>query len=63
MEKEVRAHEEGHKDQITEAVTPIIIKVNIDNKTVEFTDRAGKAILKAANAFTNSKQAANMSSS
>jgi RHS repeat-associated protein len=62
LEREVKAHEEGHKDQLMAAANaPVTISVKIDGKTVKFTGTADKVIVDATAAFNKSTGAAGMS--
>ncbi|MBW8687908.1 DUF6443 domain-containing protein [Chitinophaga rhizophila] len=61
LEREVNAHEEGHKDQLLEAaITPVTISVNIDGISTSFTGQADQVIVNATATFTSSNAAAGM---
>jgi RHS repeat-associated protein len=58
LEREVKAHEEGHKDQLMDAANaPVSLYVGIDGEIVSFSGRADKVIDNASSAFINSTQA------
>jgi hypothetical protein len=61
LQREVKAHEDGHRDQIMEAANlPVSVTVNIDGHPVTFTGTADKVILDAAKSFLSSSGAATM---
>lgn len=56
--REVKAHEESHKDQILDAaLKPISINVDIDGKSTTFSGSADDVILQAMTAFNGSNTA------
>jgi len=62
LEREVKAHEEGHKDQIMDAANkPITISLKIDGKKTSFTGTADQVMVNATTAFSKSAGAAGMS--
>ena len=62
LEREVKAHEEGHKDQLMDGANlPVTINVDIDDKSTPFTGTADKVIVDATAAFNSSIGASGMS--
>jgi len=60
--REVKAHEDGHKDKVMEAANlPVSISVTIDGKSTSFSGTADNVILNASKAFNNSSDAKGMS--
>ncbi|WP_289001040.1 hypothetical protein [uncultured Roseivirga sp.] len=56
--REVKAHEESHKDQILDAaLKPISINVDIDGRSTTFSGSADDVILQAMTAFNGSNTA------
>ena len=62
LQREVTAHEEGHKDQIMDAANKsITISLKIDGKNTKFSGTADQVIVNATSAFNKSAGAAGMS--
>lgn len=63
LEREVKAHKEGHKDQLIDAANlPVTINVTINGQSTPFTGLADKVIVDATAAFNKSVDASTMNS-